>query len=112
MKQLLLLLLLLTAGCSRTIHYSGNPVFPGWYADPEGTVFGKKYWIYPTYSAPYNKTEDGDTATSQNLRMILQVSSLCQTDRFSGRLPPKAMSRDHSCSSAKCKGSLHRPDGI
>jgi beta-xylosidase len=32
---------------------SGNPVFPGWYADPEVAVFGKKYWIYPTYSAPY-----------------------------------------------------------
>ena len=29
---------------------SGNPVFPGWYADPEGVVFGDEYWIYPTYS--------------------------------------------------------------
>lgn len=29
---------------------SGNPVFPGWYADPEGIVFGDEYWIYPTYS--------------------------------------------------------------
>ena len=30
---------------------STNPVFDGWYADPEGVVFGDKYWIYPTYSA-------------------------------------------------------------
>lgn len=22
---------------------SGNPVFPGWYADPEAPVFGKQY---------------------------------------------------------------------
>lgn len=22
---------------------SGNPVFPGWYADPEGVVFGDEY---------------------------------------------------------------------
>lgn len=29
---------------------SGNPVFEGWYADPEGIVFDKKYWIYPTTS--------------------------------------------------------------
>lgn len=29
---------------------SGNPIFPGWYADPEGIVFGKQYWIYPTLS--------------------------------------------------------------
>ena len=33
--------------------YSGNPVFPGWYADPETAIFKKMYWIYPTYSAPY-----------------------------------------------------------
>lgn len=22
-----------------------NPVFPGWYADPEGIVIGKEVWI-------------------------------------------------------------------
>jgi beta-xylosidase len=36
-------------------NFSGNPLFPGWYADPEATIFGKKYWIYPTFSAPYEK---------------------------------------------------------
>ena len=34
---------------------SGNPVIQGWYADPEATIFGKTYWIYPTYSDKYNK---------------------------------------------------------
>jgi beta-xylosidase len=34
---------------------SGNPVFPGWYADPEGIIFNKSYWIYPTYSAKYEQ---------------------------------------------------------
>ncbi len=29
---------------------SGNPIIPGWYADPEGRIFGDQYWIYPTYS--------------------------------------------------------------
>ncbi len=29
---------------------SGNPIFPGWYADPEVAVFDHEYWIYPTYS--------------------------------------------------------------
>src|SRR5688572_23709344 len=33
----------------------GNPVLPGWYADPEAHVFDGRYWIYPTYSAPYNQ---------------------------------------------------------
>lgn len=32
-----------------------NPVFQGWYADPEAAVFNKTYWIYPTYSAPYEQ---------------------------------------------------------
>jgi len=31
-----------------------NPLFPGWYADPEAAVFGNTYWIYPTYSAPFD----------------------------------------------------------
>ena len=35
---------------------SGNPIFPGWYADPEGVVLDGKFWIYPTYSAPYDVT--------------------------------------------------------
>lgn len=29
---------------------SGNPVFPGWYADPEIAIFDNTYWIFPTYS--------------------------------------------------------------
>ena len=24
---------------------SGNPIFPGWYADPEGVVLDGKIWI-------------------------------------------------------------------
>ena len=32
---------------------SGNPIAQGWYADPEGAVLDAKYWIFPTYSAPY-----------------------------------------------------------
>ena len=31
----------------------GNPVIEGWYADPEAIIFGKEYWIYPTYSDDY-----------------------------------------------------------
>ncbi len=34
---------------------SGNPVFEGWYADPEGVIYGDTYWIYPTCSEPYEK---------------------------------------------------------
>lgn len=46
---------------------SGNPVFPGWYADPEAVIFDKKYWIYPTYSAPYNQQVFMDAFSSPDL---------------------------------------------
>ena len=47
--------------------HSGNPIFPGWYADPEGTVFGKEFWVYPTYSAPYNEQVFFDAFSSPDL---------------------------------------------
>ena len=47
--------------------YSGNPLFPGWYADPEAAVFGKEYWIYPTYSAPYGQQIFFDAFSSPDL---------------------------------------------
>jgi len=46
---------------------SGNPIFPGWYADPEATIFNNQYWIYPTYSAPYNQQVFMDAFSSNDL---------------------------------------------
>lgn len=46
---------------------SGNPLFKGWYADPEATIFQKQYWIFPTYSAPYNKQVFFDAFSSPDL---------------------------------------------
>jgi beta-xylosidase len=69
--------LLLTAGmlaASLTGHAqatkprpSGNPIFPGWYADPEAAIFNKQYWIYPTYSAPYAEQVHLDAFSSPDL---------------------------------------------
>lgn len=46
---------------------SGNPIFPGWYADPEVSVFGKTFWIYPTYSAKYDQQVYFDAFSSKDL---------------------------------------------
>ncbi|XWW45443.1 glycoside hydrolase family 43 protein [Fibrella sp. USSR17] len=46
---------------------SGNPIFPGWYADPEVAVFGKEYWVYPTFSAKYNQQVFIDAFSSPDL---------------------------------------------
>jgi len=46
---------------------SGNPIFPGWYADPEGAIFGKEYWVYPTFSAKYEEQTFMDAYSSKDL---------------------------------------------
>lgn len=46
---------------------SGNPIMEGWYADPEGLVFGDTYWVYPTYSARYEKQVFFDAFSSKDL---------------------------------------------
>jgi beta-xylosidase len=46
---------------------SGNPVFTGWYADPEGVIFDNTIWIYPTFSAPYDKQVYFDCFSSVDL---------------------------------------------
>ena len=46
---------------------AGNPVFSGWYADPEGAIFQGQYWIYPTYSAKYEDQIFLDAYSSPDL---------------------------------------------
>jgi beta-xylosidase len=46
---------------------SGNPILQGWYADPEAHVFAGQYWIYPTYSAPYDQQTFLDAFSSPDL---------------------------------------------
>jgi beta-xylosidase len=47
--------------------HAGNPVFPGWYADPEAAIFGREYWIYPTYSDAYDRQLFFDAFSSPDL---------------------------------------------
>ena len=46
---------------------AGNPIFPGWYADPEGAIFQGQYWVYPTYSAKYEDQIFLDAYSSPDL---------------------------------------------
>ncbi len=56
-----------TMGYARQKQTSGNPVFPGWYADPEGIIFQNQYWVYPTYSAVYDEQVFFDAFSSPDL---------------------------------------------
>lgn len=46
---------------------SGNPILPGWYADPEAAVFGNRYWIFPTSSREYAEQTSFDAFSSPDL---------------------------------------------
>ena|SRR5690349_24067806 len=61
-----LTLLLSSYGLAQA-HRSGNPILPGWYADPEARIFQNQYWIYPTYSAPYDEQVFMDAFSSKDL---------------------------------------------
>lgn len=63
----LCLLIFLTFPLFVKAQTSGNPLFPGWYADPEAVIFGKTYWIYPTYSAKYREQVFMDAFSSDDL---------------------------------------------
>ena len=53
--------------CISFLNAQNNPVFPGWYADPEGIIFDDEYWIFPTYSAPYDEQVFLDAFSSGDL---------------------------------------------
>lgn len=73
------LLMTVSAQKNKPKAMSGNPVFPGWYADPEGIIFGKQYWIYPTFSAPYNKQVFLDAFSSPDLVVWTKHSKILDT---------------------------------
>ena len=50
MRRLFLLAYYLCLVFTVSAQKSGNPIIPGWYADPEGVVYGNTIWIYPTTS--------------------------------------------------------------
>jgi beta-xylosidase len=60
---------------------SGNPIFPGWYADPEGVIYGNQCWIYPTYSAAYDQQVFFDAFSSPDLVTWTKHSRILDTNR-------------------------------
>ena len=61
----------------------GNPILSGWYADPEAHVFEDQYWIYPTYSAPYEQQTFMDAFSSTDLVNWRKHPRIIDTTRVS-----------------------------
>lgn len=64
---------LLFSACSSSkkneepVQFSGNPIFEGWYADPEGMILDNQYWVFPTFSAEYEDQVFLDAFSSPDL---------------------------------------------
>ena len=48
-------------------HAWRNPLFEGWYADPQIRLYGDTYWIFPTYSHGYTEQLFLDVFSSKDL---------------------------------------------
>ena len=65
--------LALALSCSVSLPSHGaNPIVPGWYADPEIRLYGKTYWIYPTYSDDFGTPDRSRAFTPEQTRMRAQ----------------------------------------
>lgn len=60
-------ILVAAAGLIPVAAAGANPVFEGWYADPEGIVYDDTYWIYPTWSDEYERQTFIDCFSSKDL---------------------------------------------
>lgn len=70
-----LLLMVAVAGCfawqgfgAEEKKSGGNPIIPGWYADPQIRKYGDTYWIFATYSQAFEKQLFMDVFSSKDLK--------------------------------------------
>lgn len=79
---------------------SGNPIFPGWYADPEVIIFNNEYWIYPTLSAYYDDGTPGSEliqpaekseSINQDYNIQLFLDAFSSTDLVNWTKHPKVL---------------------
>ena len=81
-----------------TTERAGNPIVEGWYADPEGLLFEDRYWVYPTYSAPYHEQVFFDAFSSPDLVHWTKHERILDTTRVawadSAMWAPSAIEKD------------------
>ena len=83
MQKIIPILLLLTChGLFAQTQRSGNPLFSGWYADPEAAIFKHTFWIYPTFSASYDKQVFFDSFSSPDLVHWTKHNRILDTTRI------------------------------
>ncbi|MCB9883276.1 MAG: family 43 glycosylhydrolase [Planctomycetes bacterium] len=109
------LLGLLFPGCSSPEPLSGNPLFPGWYADPEVAILDGRYWIFPTTSAAYDEQTSFDAFSSTDLvtwtkhERVLEASNVSWARR--ALWAPSILEKDGRTFLFFAANDLQRPGG-
>ena len=67
--------LLLLSGCASEKKYSGNPIFPGKYADPEGVIDAVLIRYSDGRDVVTGYKEAINSVSKENIRNILQLVS-------------------------------------
>ena len=57
-----------------------NPVFDGWYADPQIRRYGDTYWVFPTTSAKFEKQTSFDAFSSSDMKTWTKHPRILTTD--------------------------------
>ena len=73
--------ILSTLAYTQSVREQPNPVLQGWYADPEGVVFHNTFWIFPTFSAPFDQQVYFDAFSSTDLKRWTKHSRILDTTR-------------------------------
>ncbi|TJZ63427.1 arabinan endo-1,5-alpha-L-arabinosidase [Sphingobacterium olei] len=73
------LLITLSFAASLTVQAQQNPIFEGYYADPEGIVYNNTFWVYPTFSAAYEDQIFFDAFSSKDLKTWTKHSRILDT---------------------------------
>ncbi len=71
-----------TANAQEKKQKANNPIFEGWYADPEGVVFDDTVWVFPTYSDDYDKQLHFDAFSSKDLVHWQKHASILDTTQI------------------------------
>lgn len=62
-----ILALVAAAGLAPSLLHATNPLFEGWYADPEGIIYDDTYWIFPTWSDKFERQTFFDCFSSKDM---------------------------------------------
>ena len=59
---------------------AANPIDPEWYADPQIRLYGKTFWVYPTYSHDLREQTFLDCFSSKDLKSWTKHEKILTTN--------------------------------